>query len=121
LSVRQLPDADRGDDGIGGELLRVPLPSDADTDTRALIERVVELTETLARRCVQLQQALDSRVVIEQAKGVLAERLDVSPEEAFFLLRGASRRNRIRIHDLAQRVVAEPTTPAELAPFVGTR
>lgn len=59
----------------------------------------------------QLRQALDSRVVIEQAKGVLAARLHCSPEEAFVELRRRSRSTSTRIHDLARRVVDEAALP----------
>jgi len=53
----------------------------------------------------QLQTALNSRVLIEQAKGVLAERLHVDVAEAFALLRhGARNRNR-RLSELAQAIV----------------
>jgi GAF domain-containing protein len=62
----------------------------------------------------QLQHALDSRVVIEQAKGVLAARLGLPLHEAFELLRDRAREANQRLADVAQRVVAsqsdeEPT------------
>lgn len=57
-------------------------------------------------RSEQLQHALDSRVVIEQAKGVLAERLEVSPGEGFERLRRYARDHRRGVHGVAQDVVA---------------
>jgi AmiR/NasT family two-component response regulator len=54
----------------------------------------------------QLQTALDSRVVIEQAKGILAERYTLPMEAAFELLRGTARSTRTNIHELAAEVVA---------------
>ncbi|WP_344672265.1 GAF and ANTAR domain-containing protein [Catenulispora yoronensis] len=59
----------------------------------------------------QLQSALNSRIVIEQAKGVLAERRGISVDEAFELLRGHARRRNLRLSDVA-REVAEGTTSA---------
>ncbi|QBI19679.1 ANTAR domain-containing protein [Egibacter rhizosphaerae] len=53
----------------------------------------------------QLQHALDSRVVIEQAKGKLAERHGLDAATAFERLRGAARSRRERIHDAARAVV----------------
>ncbi|WP_432570764.1 GAF and ANTAR domain-containing protein [Kineococcus sp. SYSU DK005] len=53
----------------------------------------------------QLQRALDSRVVLEQAKGVLAERHGVPPEVAFERLRATARTGRRRLHDVAREVV----------------
>lgn len=52
----------------------------------------------------QLQRALDSRVVIEQAKGILAGRHGISLDEAFERLRGHARSNNERIHDVARSV-----------------
>ena len=59
----------------------------------------------------QLQQALDSRVVIEQAKGVLAERHDISPHDAFERVRNRARRDRRRVHDVAEDVVEDDLDP----------
>jgi GAF domain-containing protein len=61
----------------------------------------------------QLQYALDHRVVIEQAKGVLMEREGLDQRAAFELLRKRARASRQRVVDLAKRVVAgEPIEPA---------
>jgi GAF domain-containing protein len=61
----------------------------------------------------QLQYALDHRVVIEQAKGVLMEREGVDQRAAFELLRQRARASRQRVIDLARRIVAgEPLAPA---------
>ncbi len=65
---------------------------------RALSERTV-LVE-------QLQFALTSRVIIEQAKGVLAERCRVDMGEAFTMLRRHARNNNLRLADVAKGVVA---------------
>ena len=55
---------------------------------------------------VQLQHALDSRVVLEQAKGFVAYRRGVSLGEAFQLIRGHARQNRQRLGDVAQQIVS---------------
>ena len=53
----------------------------------------------------QLQFALDSRVVIEQAKGVLAERRGLEMPDAFELMRGHARRHNLRLAAVAEDVV----------------
>ena len=53
----------------------------------------------------QLQEALDSRVVIEQAKGMLASDRKVSVDEAFKLMRAHARRNQLSLHAVAEAVV----------------
>ena len=74
-----------------------------------------ELVEELETHNAQLTRALESRVVIEQAKGVLAERYSLHIEAAFELLRRSARSNRMQIHELAARVVNEQVTPIEVA------
>jgi len=53
----------------------------------------------------QLQHALDSRVIIEQAKGAIAARLGCAPARAFDLLRAYSRSNNRRLAEVAGEVV----------------
>jgi len=73
---------------------------------------LVALVQLLAERNRQLEQALQSRIMIEQAKGVLAERLMLEPNQAFEILRRAARSQRRRIHLLANEVVVTRETPA---------
>jgi transcriptional regulator with GAF, ATPase, and Fis domain len=54
----------------------------------------------------QLQAALNSRIVIEQAKGFLAERLDVSVDQAFVLLRTYARGRNYGLTDVAEQVIS---------------
>jgi AmiR/NasT family two-component response regulator len=72
----------------------------------------------LRERARQLEEALESRIVIEQAKGMLAARHGIDIPSAFEALRGAARSNRLKIHDLAHRVIVEPETPAEIARYL---
>ena len=53
----------------------------------------------------QLQQALDSRVVIEQAKGVLAEAYGTDVDAAFELIRRHARNHNVKVRDVATAVV----------------
>lgn len=53
----------------------------------------------------QLQRALDSRVIIEQAKGVLAQTKSVGMDESFGLLRSYARTHGIKLHDVAEQIV----------------
>lgn len=59
----------------------------------------------------QLNQALNSRIVIEQAKGVLAERESVSMEEAFAMLRHHARNHSLLLAEVASDVI-RGTLPA---------
>jgi GAF domain-containing protein len=54
----------------------------------------------------QLQVALNSRVTIEQAKGILAERLQITPDAAFIMLRQFSRDNNRPLTRLAGEVIS---------------
>jgi hypothetical protein len=74
----------------------------ADVATVGLIhQRAAEDARLLSD---QLQAALDSRVVIEQAKGVLAENQAISMERSFVALRGYARKTNQRLTDVAAAV-----------------
>ena len=77
-------------------------------------ERLADLVIALADENSNLRHALDTRIVIEQAKGVLAERFDVDVHQAFRVMRLAARSNRILLRDLATRVVESRVTPREI-------
>jgi AmiR/NasT family two-component response regulator len=53
----------------------------------------------------QLETALHSRIIIEQAKGVIAERDGLDPAEAFDRMRAVSRANGRRLAEFAQAIV----------------
>ncbi len=81
-----------------------------------LHERAIRRHEMVTE---QLQTALNSRVLIEQAKGVLAERLNISVDEAFTALRSHARVGNHKLADLAKAVVdGSVIIPAPLPPHV---
>jgi transcriptional regulator with GAF, ATPase, and Fis domain len=103
------------DNTIGAiNLLRIETGDLSDEDTklaRALAdiatigvihERTISQSSTTA---LALQHALTSRIRIEQAKGVLAERAGIPIDDAFELLRGYARRNQLGLTLVADEVV----------------
>lgn len=70
------------------------------------------LSQDQAEQVGQLQTALNSRIVIEQAKGALGARLGITPDAAFERLRAHARSRRTSLTQLCQRVV-EGHIPAE--------
>lgn len=67
--------------------------------------------DRLAVTVTQLEHALASRVRVEQAIGVLAERHRLRPRDAFDLLRRAARSRGRRVTEIAQDVVASAANP----------
>lgn len=73
--------------------------------------RDIERSERLAK---ELQHALHSRVVIEQAKGYITATLKVEPDDAFELIRAYARRHQIKARVVARALVYGDLNPAEL-------
>ena len=82
-----------------------------------LQERVTRDAHALSE---QLQFALNSRIVIEQAKGVVAEQAGVPVEEAFVLLRTHARRNNRRLTELADDVINGRVSIVAKGPVAGS-
>jgi len=76
-----------------------------------LQERLIHRQEILTQ---QLQAALNSRVVIEQAKGLIAERLGIDLDGAFAALRGYARGHNLKLSDVARTVIAGQTSTRDL-------
>jgi ANTAR domain len=104
---------------VFADLLTDELPS-ATRPSAADVTDADPRTAKLRMTIAQLEHALASRVRVEQAIGILAERHRLPPRQAFELLRGAARSRGRRVHELADEVVASITNPllplpAELA------
>ena len=66
-----------------------------------------------AKHQEQMEEALRSRDVIGQAKGILMARQEVSEEQAFDMLRRASQRLNVKLREVAERVAAGGAPKAE--------
>jgi GAF domain-containing protein len=64
----------------------------------------------------QLTTALSSRIVIEQAKGMIAERQGVSIDQAFHQLRRHARDHNLRLGEIAGQIVTGVIAPREIGP-----
>ena len=86
----------------------------ADVATIAILQhRAVRDAQLLNE---QLSQALNTRIVIEQAKGVVAERADLDMEAAFARLRRHARNHNLRLADVAQSISSKTFLVSSLDP-----
>lgn len=113
------------DETVGALCLFRRNPGELTEDERAMGDALTQVAATclLLRRArsraeklsAQLQTALNSRVTIEQAKGILAERRGTSVEDAFELMRAFARHNRRRLNEVASAVVTGSPTVSSLS------
>jgi GAF domain-containing protein len=68
--------------------------------------QMVETTQTLVE---QMQAAMHSRAVIDQARGILMARHRCDPDAAFAMLREASQHSNRKLRDIAAEIVAQAT------------
>ena len=86
----------------------------------AEMERLVVYADAQERKVSQLQAALDSRVVIEQAIGMLAERFVLPFAEAFEVIRAAARNSRREVRAVAEELRTSRETPLAIAEILPT-
>jgi len=86
----------------------------ADVATIAILQHRAALEAQVLNQ--QLQQALNSRIVIEQAKGMVAERAGINMELAFSALRTYARKHNLRLADVAGAVIDGSLAPSTLGP-----
>ncbi len=115
-----------GDSGLGALNLYAPAGTTFSSDDEALgVELAAAAAIVLANATAywqasqlseQLTEAMRSRAVIEQAKGMLmAGSPEMSPDDAFDLLRRASQRENVKLRDIAQRIVDHRRAPSHAA------
>jgi GAF domain-containing protein len=85
----------------------------ADVATIAILQHRASLEAQVVNQ--QLQHALNSRVVIEQAKGMVAQREGLNMEQAFAALRTHARNHNLRLVDVAEAVISGALTPSALS------
>jgi hypothetical protein len=90
-------------------------------EAAAALGRLLAVTRAGYERRAQLEHALQSRVAIEQAKGIVAERYGLELDDAFELIRRASRTHRIKLHDLVRRIRPGEPAPPELQALIEER
>jgi hypothetical protein len=87
-------------------------------DASAAVARLLSVTHASYERRAHLEHALESRITIEQAKGIVAERYGLDVDEAFQLIRRAARSNRMKLYDLVEAIRPGRETPPELAALI---
>jgi hypothetical protein len=87
-------------------------------DASAAVARLLAVTHASYERRAQLEHALESRISIEQAKGIVAERYGLEVDEAFDLIRRTARTHRMKINDLVRAIQPGQETPSELAAMI---
>jgi GAF domain-containing protein len=91
----------------------------ADVATITILQHQAVLENQLVN--ARLSHALESRVIIEQAKGVLAERAGLTMEAAFSRMRNHARNRNLKLVDVAEGVVNGTVSVDDLDPSRGRR
>ena len=104
----------RADEGALDDLDVLAGQALADMATIAILQHRAAVESQLLNE--QLNFALNSRVLIEQAKGVVSERAGIDMQEAFSRLRNYARNHNLMLVDRAQQVIDRTLNTAALDP-----
>lgn len=84
----------------------------------ALAVGQADFASRTSEQLANLQIAMKSRAVIEQAKGILMERFKVTEDMAFTVLARASQTSNIKLRDVADELVTTGSLPAGAEPLL---
>ena len=93
-------------------------PDHFDVDDQAvahLLARHAAVALATARTTENLWQAVDARKLVGQAQGILMERYQLTPDQAFAVLMRYSQDNNMKLRDVAERLVSSRELPGEPA------
>jgi PAS domain-containing protein len=85
-------------------------------DPSSNVQELTARVQSLAGEVTGLRRAMRTRGVIEQAKGMLAVRLECTPEQAFGHLSQLSQEQNVRLAELAEHVVRQALSEPEPEP-----
>jgi GAF domain-containing protein len=91
----------------------------ADVATIAILQHRSTLDATVLN--AQLNNALNSRIIIEQAKGMVRQSTNCAMDEAFSRLRNHARNHNEGLTDVATRVISNSIRPSDLDEWVSTK
>lgn len=109
-----IPDESRPERAVGSLNIYGIEPNVFDagsSEAATLLAAHVAVLMALSTTIEQLQYALQSRDVIGQAKGILMERQNLTPEAAFDVLRRSSQRSNMKLRDVAAELTARASQP----------
>jgi GAF domain-containing protein len=89
-------------------------PDAFDTDDEAvaaILARHAAVALASARRAENLWMAIDARKLVGQAQGILMERFDLTPDQAFAVLLRYSQDKNIKLRDVAELLVSRRSLP----------
>ena len=83
-----------------------------DIDTGRALAAHVAVALAEAQNVTHLETAISARTAIGRAEGILMERFDLSPAQAFAVLRRVSQRRNIKLNRVAEELVRTRETPS---------
>lgn len=86
--------------------------SEEDVDVAHMLARHAAVAMDNARGEEHLWKAIDARNLVGQAQGILMERFDIDADQAFAVLRRYSQDNNLRLHLVAERLIATRSLPS---------
>jgi AmiR/NasT family two-component response regulator len=100
---------------VQAEALEIHAPRDAwPSEAVEAVDELLRRVADLRQENEQLRGALETRALVEQAKGVLAERYALMPDQALDAMRRSAHSSSRRLDEVAAEIVASRRTPVAI-------